>query len=586
MKWLTLIFWGMIVAGLYLFISSFSPYLYRLQEETQLFIPAWSFIRESLWRPGGFCTVVAQTAVQYYRIPGFGAAFNALLSGAAGVLSYLLLQRIARRGYNLLLALFPLLFLFKMQLRLNYVPDGTVGLLLLLSFLFIFTCLQKERLRLVYALLSLLFLFLMAGQLAFLYSVLLVAYGYCLRLKERHCLLIMLPVAAVLIYAGIRLTWFMPLTAGLRGEEFHESQLWPESYVYYVWIRFSFMLLMLFLVTFLMKYMEWTGKVRKILITAIGGVAVWLFAGYCMPDGYDVRNRMLYRLSYLAGQQEWEAIIRLYQGKKIPVSVDRNYLNLALARKGLLADRLFYFDQHGPQGLLTCWNGTYWMSVLLSDIHFATGDISLAESYAMEGLTLARRQSSPRMLQRLVQVSLIRGEWKLASKYLGLLSEMPFYRDWAEKHRAYLHSPASLATDPELAGKQLAASADDNLLCLLSVDSLWQKQVAATSGNRTALHYLGCSYLLGKKLDEFKLFLLRNAAPGELLPVHFQEAALLLAVDDPSVLQHVTVAPALTDRFRQFMQAYKQAKAGKLQPETLYRQYGNTFWFYYYYKEI
>ena len=34
------------------------------------------------------------------------------------------------------------------------------------------------------------------------------------------------------------------------------------------------------------------------------------------------------------------------------------------------------------------------------------------------------------MMQRFVQVCLIRGEVALAKKYLDLLAAMPFYKDW------------------------------------------------------------------------------------------------------------------------------------------------------------
>ena len=87
---------------------------------------------------------------------------------------------------------------------------------------------------------------------------------------------------------------------------------------------------------------------------------------------------------------------------------------MALAQKGALGDRLFRYDQKGPQSLLASWDRTYYMSCLLSDIHYMIGDISLSEGYAMEGLTLAKRGGSPRLLQRLVKISLIRGDFALA----------------------------------------------------------------------------------------------------------------------------------------------------------------------------
>ena len=90
---------------------------------------------------------------------------------------------------------------------------------------------------------------------------------------------------------------------------------------------------------------------------------------------------------------------------------------MALAQKGLLGDKLFYFDQKGPKSLLADWNHTFFMSKLLSDIHFMIGDLSMSEAYAMDGLTLAKRKGSPRMMQRLVQINLIKGDKNKYMRY-------------------------------------------------------------------------------------------------------------------------------------------------------------------------
>ena len=107
-------------------------------------------------------------------------------------------------------------------------------------------------------------------------------------------------------------------------------------------------------------------------------------------------------LSVWEQRNDWDTIIREHPEKEETDYVSLNYLNMALAQKGLLGDRLFRYDQKGPQSLLASWDRTYYMSCLLSDIHYMIGDISLSEGYAMEGLTLAKRGGSPRLLQRLV----------------------------------------------------------------------------------------------------------------------------------------------------------------------------------------
>ena len=59
------------------------------------------------------------------------------------------------------------------------------------------------------------------------------------------------------------------------------------------------------------------------------------------------------------------------------------------------------------------------------------------------------------MLQRFVQVCLIRGEVALAKKYLDLLAAMPFYKDWACRYATYLVHPELMDKDPELSDKYM-----------------------------------------------------------------------------------------------------------------------------------
>ncbi len=215
------------------------------------------------------------------------------------------------------------------------------------------------------------------------------------------------------------------------------------------------------------------------------------------------------------------------------------------------------------------------------------GDISLSEGYAMEGLTLAKRGGSPRMLQRLVKISLVRRDFALANKYLNILDRLPRYRRWAEKYAVYVHYPERIRQDEELGMKTMPVSQPDNLLCLVDIDSLWTGHLSEPGVNRVAWEYLGCSYLLAKEMEKFKTFLLHagTLSEGQALPVHFQEAALVSAIGDLSVLKKVTIKPEIVQRYQQFQKDMLTAQNSSDGLSWLYQQYGDTFWFYYYCKK-
>ena len=549
----TLVFWLFVFIGLWFFFWSFGTSTFQRQEEVQLFIPEWVVIRDMLSVPGGFCTVVGQALVQYYTASLFVLCVNSIFLCVAGFLCYLLLQEIAPRGYNLLLALFPVLGLLKAHTSSFYVLDGTVGLILLLLFSYVFIRIRRMKVQLFYGVVSVFLIYGLTGQLAALYGLVVV----CMSLLCR------------------RRKWSGSLAVFLAG-------------VLLAYIRFVVLLLILFATAYTMKVLPKGKRSVKVFVAGSLLVVLFCFSAFCLPGPYEVRNNRMNELSVWEQRNDWDTIIREHPEKEETDYVSLNYLNMALAQKGLLGDRLFRYDQKGPQSLLASWDRTYYMSCLLSDIHYMIGDISLSEGYAMEGLTLAKRGGSPRLLQRLVKISLIRGDFALADKYLGILGRLPGYRRWAEKYAGYIRHPEKIGQDGELAVKTIPVFQPDNLLCLTGIDSLWFGHLSEPGVNRVAWEYLGCSYLLAKEMEKFKIFLSHAGRflPGQSLPVHFQEAALVLATEDLSVLDWVSIRPEIVQRYKQFQKDILKIKNGADGLPWLYRQYGDTFWFYYYCKNL
>lgn len=577
MKWRIVVFWLLVFTGLWFFFWSFGTSTFQRQEEVQLFIPEWAVVRDMLSVPGGFCRVAGQALVQYYFssivVLGINSAFLCLI----GILCYLLLQAIAPRGYHLLLALFTVLALIKAHVSPFYVLDGTVGLFLLLLFSYGFIRLRRTKVQLLYGVASVVLVYGLAGQLAVLYGSVVVLLNLLCRREKWYYSLVVCFIGLLLTYIDIRLAIGIPLTDGIYSERYQESQMQPDSYLYYVWIRFTGLLLLLFVITFAMKAISWKRRLVKVAVSGGLFMVLFGFSAFCLPGPYEVQNSRMNELSVLERQNDWEAIIRKYTERKATDNVSLTYLNMALAQKGLLADRLFHYDQKGSQSLLAPWDRTYYMSCLLSDIHYRIGDISLSEGYAMEGLTLAKRGGSPRMLQRLVEISQIRGEHALASKYLAILGRLPNYRRWAETYRESVRHPEALPL-----------SRPDRLLCLIDMDSLWMEHLHEPGVNRIAWEYLGCSYLLAKEMEKFKAFLLQagNFMEGQSLPVHFQEAALVLAVEDVAILDSISVRPEIVQHFKQFQKDILKVKNSGDGLAWLYQQYGDTFWFYYYCKKL
>ena len=591
----------LLFGGLFAYLYTFNTFLYGQQEEVQAFVPSWTYIRELLREPGGFLAVAGQWVTQYYRISLFPFLFNALLLAGIGCLTYRLLQQVADRGYHLLLALLPVLLLLKAHLRLDYVADGSIGLFLLLFALTLGQLCTTERQCMFYGLGSVLMIYLLTGQWALLYGLLWLGMSWARRVapesnpdpNQRHSTLRLYISAVLPLVVGAGLTCYvmdralaLPLTEGIYSLRYQESHLQPDSLLHFVAIRFTFGWLVLLLLAFLLSRVSITRKPIRWGLWLLSGVAVTGALRFAWPGEGERQAYWVDRLATLTRAARWPEVIDVFAGKQVIGAMSLNQLNLALAHQGLLGDNLFLYTQQGPQSLLAGWDRTYAMSVVLSDVHYAIGDYSTSESYAMEGLTLARRGGSPRMLQRLAQISLIRRDVALAHKYLERLRLMPMYRAWAERYLTYVAYPERIDTDQEFAGKRIPIVEADSLLGQYSIERLWLTHEEALSSNRLAWTYLGCSYLLARELDAFGDFL-RQTAPaattaGVTLPRAFQEAALLWMAQGHELPAGWQVQNEVAERFDQFRQAVQNARRDTNGVARLYRDYGHTFWFYFY----
>lgn len=581
------LYWSLIFAGLFAYLHTFNTFLYGQQEEVQAFVPSWSYIRALLREPGGLLAVAGQWVTQYYRIPLVPFLFNALLLTGIGCCTYRLLQQVADRGYHLLLAVLPALCLLRAQLRLDFVADGTIGLFLLLLALTVGQLCATGRQRLLYGLGSVLMIYLLTGQWAVLYGLLWLGMSGAGQKAPKSKITAVLPLVV-----GIGLTYYvtsralaLPLTEGIYSLRYQESQLQPDSLLHFVAIRFTFGWLALLLFAFLLSRMSFSRKPVCWGVWLLSGVAVAAALRFVWPGELERQARWVDRLATLSREERWAEVTDLFVGKPVIGAMSLTQLNVALAHQGRLGDELFRYTQQGPQSLLAGWDRTYAMSVVLSDVHYAIGDFSTSESYAMEGLTLARRGGSPRMLQRLAKISLIRRDFPLADKYLARLRAMPMYRAWAERYQAYVVDPERIASDPELAGKRIPTVEADSLLGQYSLERLWLSHEAASADDRLAWTYLGCSYLLSRELDAFGDFLRRTApatTASVALPRAFQEAALLWMAQGHELPEGWQVQPAVAERFDQFRQAVQSARHDTNGVARLYRDYGHTFWFYFY----
>ncbi|MCQ2238515.1 MAG: DUF6057 family protein [Bacteroidaceae bacterium] len=539
----------------------FACYHFWAQESMQAFIPSQHAL---CYKPGGCLQFISMYLTQeFVSLPVAVAVPGILLMGVYSC-TFRILQTIHSDAINYVLATALSVFLMQAYTNYNIFIDGLLGILLVGLFVIIGLSITKKiGSKAIYSLLAVLFLYFVAQQACIVFALIWLALHLQ---KGRNAILFSLcPVllSLILSYYGLSKGEYFSLYEGIYSLGYQRSQFHPYAFIYYIWIRYVGGLFIAGILSYLMGFvyrLSWIIRCASCLTPVY-----MLIMG--LPNADAIRQHQVQQLAYWNRTNQPQLIEKFFQENPITDYVQLNYLNLALAKQGVLADRLFQYRQHGQQGLLTEWDRTALLSDVLGLVHFTIGDYTMSESYATEQLSLSNRGGSGPALQRLAECALLRADRPIATKYLHILQGMPHYHDWANQQLSRLDNGLT---------PQGVYAQSDALSSQLTVDSLWSRH---SFDNEIAQQYRGCSYLLGGQLDLFQSFVIeyQQHHAGELLPVFFQQAVMLLATNNRDLLEQVNVSDGVHAQFLQFLKDTQNAPS----LQSVQDKYGKSFWYYY-----
>lgn len=575
--------YGCVVWGvLFGFLQYTSEYHFYLIEQQQLFLWDRYYWLEELVVPGGIATLLAEFLVQFFLLPYAGAAITALLLTSAGIGTALLLKRIVSANRLFLLSLLPVVSLLLIHLDFNYLVSGTVGYLLLLVALNLTVRIHRYGMRLLTAGILAVLLFYVAGPVSLLFAGMMFLYECCNRTPRGYAMLL---ICAEVFLLGI---WVVSLSRIgefkfiFLPDGYYHPKLDPKPVLYFAWLALPLLLLLAFGIRNrkgLSGKMVWVSAGAQLLLVA--GLAGWGIRTYG-----DARSSRVKKLDYYVRTEQWDLILKECEGE-LSNYLYMCYLNMALAQKGELGNRMFAYDQRGASGLIVPWNKTHTVSILLSDLYFVVGDIGSAQQMAFEAYVGSSGKGNPRMLQRLVETNLIYGEYRVAEKYIALLEKSWGYARWAQEKRGFLYHDEAVANDSVLGKKRRDLPGENFLSQIYGVTEDLCRLAENNPSNRTAIEYAGALYLLNKEHMPF-IELLETYYGTEVLPelpLHFQEAVVSFWENEPARWDDFGVSTPVRQRFVEFKKQVlaNRHNSGAL-PNLLRRSYGNTYWFYFMFK--
>ena len=583
MKYKLVAFWLIVFGALFAFLQMCFEYHFYYIEQSQLFLFSEAYIRNKLLLPGGFSMLVAEFLVQFFIRPYVGALVTAVLLTGVGVCTAGIVKRIAPVSGLFILYVLPMLALLFMHFDFNYRVQGTVCYLMMMALLCGYMRIRNDLFRLVAGCVLVPVLFWLAGSIAVLFAGMVCLFEGLRKTPKWYISLI--GVAEVLLL-GVGTVYF-----SLMGEYrwvfgpdlYYHYTLHPKEIIYYSWICLP----LVFLVAFFIRNKnslsgkKWRAGISCIAQLAMIAAVLW----WGMPKYSDAKTLKLKKLDYFARTEQWDKTIEECKGK-LTNFLYMCHLNIALANKGELSDKMFNFDQRGPQGLLVQWNKSENISCMLSDIYFTMGATASSQEMAFEGYVSAMEDGNPRMLKRLVQTNLIYGTYPVAEKYISILEKTYAYRDWAQSQRKYLYNDEVVESDPILGTRRRMLPDRNSLAMIKGLAGDLALFLEKGPANSAALQYLGAMYLLAKDLEGFKALVEKYYGTEFLpvLPVHFQEAVIVMSEKEPDYWKRFNVSETIVARFTDYKKQVLANRNNSAIAGLLNRSYGNTYWFYFMFK--
>ena len=583
MKYKLVAYWLIVFGALFAFLQMCFEYHFYYIEQSQLFLFSEAYIRNKLLLPGGFSMLVAEFLVQFFIRPYVGALVTAVLLTGVGVCTAGIVKRIAPVSGLFILYVLPMLALLFMHFDFNYRVQGTVCYLMMMALLCGYMRIRNDLFRLVAGCVLVPVLFWLAGSIAVLFAGMVCLFEGLRKTPKWYISLIGVAEVLLLVVGTVYFSLMGEYRWVFGPDLYYHYTLHPKEIIYYSWICLP----LVFLVAFFIRNKnslsgkKWRAGISCIAQLAMIAAVLW----WGMPKYSDAKTLKLKKLDYFARTEQWDKTIEECKGK-LTNFLYMCHLNMALANKGELSDKMFNFDQRGPQGSLVQWNKSENISCMLSDIYFTMGATASSQEMAFEGYVSAMEDGNPRMLKRLVQTNLIYGTYPVAEKYISILEKTYAYRDWAQSQRKYLYNDEVVESDPILGTRRRMLPDRNSLAMIKGLAGDLALFLEKGPANSAALQYLGAMYLLAKDLEGFKALVEKYYGTEFLpvLPVHFQEAVIVMSEKEPDYWKRFNVSETIVARFTDYKKQVLANRNNSAIAGLLNRSYGNTYWFYFMFK--
>lgn len=574
--------WGFLalIFVIFVLLQKFYAYHFFYIEQFQLFTNTHFYFVASWSHPGGGIEYVSNFLLQFFIIPYVGPAIATLLTGTVFLIVQLLQKKLLPASKNkskfLLVSVSIATSYLLLFLNFNYYLQGNLAFIVCLLILLSFSSIKNAQIKagLAFAIVPALYWF--AGPISFLFALSLsVIELQRNEFRKKQLFWTLISVWATLVsFLGVRFAYFGSYRTSFLPDLYYQQRLVPDLLVYLPWVLLIFWLIVL---SFFCKSERKSPRIIFLPIQII------VFASIIGLGIFSLKDRKFYliqKLDYFARNEQWDEIIHTQTEEQSSNYLIRNYVNLALVKKGLLLDQLFDTKQQGIQCLKVLPQNKRLIAPLLSDIDYCIGDIASSQQYAFEGNQTHKGAGSGRLLRRLIETAIIFDNLQIAKKYLNILKHTWYYREWALEQEATI---ASSKFSSEIEFKKACLPLGNSREFAKDFQKQLEQLCADNSENKQASYYLQVFYLLSKNLEKlsdlFSKQILQNQRNRE-LPEICQQALLAYYETKPESWATMGITNKTINLYRSYKSFFQTHSRDTHIKVMMEKQFGATYWFY------
>lgn len=340
---------------------------------------------------------------------------------------------------------------------------------------------------------------------------------------------------------------------------------------------------------------EMAGK-KSWLAYAVSVVAValsWYFVGTHDFDNENYHAELkMYRS---VDEQNWERA--LDEARGIHGDATREiviFKNVALMNVGRVGTEMYHYSNMGEPPYVEDSLRVRLVQTAAPMIYLHHGKTNFAIRWCIENSV--EFGLSVNNIKIVVQSALVNGEYKLARKFIDILSRTMYYKEWAERYRLIVDGKMSIARYKELKNiRELYDHMGSRLDADQGVCEMFLLNYFSGTMNKDSkyLQEMTLMYsLISKDIQKFwpHFFLYAQLHQNQEMPIHYQEAAYLYGVLEPQTMDTSKMPfdeKMVKERYASFSQISQQLLSTGMQPEEVGRQmeseFGDTFWWFYFF---